>query len=332
MARQIMTESAGRDVPQDAVAVIHGREVEPEATPGISRVPRVLVGDLAILAATAIWGGTFVMVKEAVANYPVFTFFTLRFMVAILVLLPFAWRSRSRRALAGAGQPARPRQAIYLASLLIGLPLFVGYALQTFGLHLTTPAKAGFITGLSVVLVAVVSSLLLRQSPGRRTWLGVGLATLGLGLLSLQVDWSVNPGDLLVLACAVVFTGHIILTGHYSPHLDTVQLVLGQFIVAFLLFAAAALILETPPPLTGRVVIAIVFTGAVATSLAFLLQTFAQRFTNPTHTALLLAGEPVFAAIFSFLLIGEVLGPRQIAGCALILVGMVTAELGGKHA
>jgi drug/metabolite transporter (DMT)-like permease len=161
----------------------------------------------------------------------------------------------------------------------------------------------------------------------RGVWLGVGLASAGLALLSLQSNLSVSPGDLLVLGCAVAFACQILLTGRFAPRYDPLLLTFGQIVVVACLAGIAALFLESPPAPTDTVLFAAVFTGVLATSLAFGIQTVAQRFTSPTRTALVFATEPVFAALFSFLLIGEVLGLRQLVGCALILAGMVVAEL-----
>jgi drug/metabolite transporter (DMT)-like permease len=140
----------------------------------------------------------------------------------------------------------------------------------------------------------------------------------------------VGPGDALVLGCALAFAGHILLTGRFAPRYDPLLLTLGQIVVVMALSAAAALVAESRPPLTGGLLFAAAFTGVLATSAAFGIQTLAQRFTTTTHTALIFASEPVFAALFSFLLIGELLGPRQLAGCALILAGMVVGEVRRK--
>ena len=156
------------------------------------------------------------------------------------------------------------------------------------------------------------------------------MAVSGLALLTLQPGLRIEPGDLLVLACAFAFAGHILLTGHYAPHHDPLRLTLGAIVTVTLLSAAAALIFDRPAgpaALAANVLFAAAFTGVLATSVAFGLQTAAQRFTTSTHTALIFATEPVFAGLFSFLLIGEVLGPRQALGCALILAGMVVAEM-----
>lgn len=305
-------------------------------------ISRQLTADLALLLVTLIWGATFVMVKDAVSAFPVFSFMALRFALAAAALLPLTlWR---RRQLAAAN-PAGPFAGKHLLkwarlrrlaapALLIGAALCAGYAFQTAGLQLTTPAKTGFITGLSVVIVPLGAAVLLRRSPTLNAWLGVGLATVGLALLSLTADLRITPGDLLVLGCAFSFAAHILLTGHFAPRHDPLLLTLGQILTVALLSAAAALIFDAPAvglpalaaQLDGPVLGAAAFTGLLATAAAFGIQTVAQRFTSPTHTALIFAAEPVFAGLFSFLLIGEVLGPRQILGCGLILAGMVVAE------
>ncbi|MCX7671289.1 MAG: DMT family transporter [Anaerolineae bacterium] len=296
----------------------------------LSRVARQRLADAALLVVTAIWGGTFVMVKDAVAAYPVFSFLAIRFTIAAVALLPLLYLRRRSRGRRWSG--STNRVAFGVAAGGIGLALFAGYAFQTAGLHLTTPAKAGFITGLSVVIVPVLALWFGRsgQDAGRAMWLGVGAATAGLALLSLQEGLIIATGDLLVFCCAISFAVHILLTGRFSPRYDPVWLTFGQVVVVAVCSAIAALAFETRPALTGPVLFAAAFTGVLATSLAFGVQTVAQRFTNATHTALIFAAEPAFAALFSYLLIGELLGPRQLLGCGLILAGMLLAELRGQ--
>ncbi len=283
--------------------------------------------DLALLLVTLIWGGTFVMVKDAIATYPVFGFIALRFGIAAALLVPVVLWRRMRAAPVSPASPAAGVRATQFAPFLLGLALFAGYGFQTAGLNLTTPAKAGFITGLSVVLVPMGSALLLRQTPSRAAWWGVGMATVGLALLSLNASLGVSFGDLLVMCCAVAFAVHILLTAHFAPGHDPLTLLFGQVLTVALLSALVSLIFEQRPPLTGSVLFAAAFTGLFATLMAFGIQMLAQRYTTATHTALIFAAEPVFAALFSFLLIGELLGPRQILGCVLILAGMVVAEV-----
>ncbi|MEZ4767730.1 MAG: DMT family transporter [Caldilineales bacterium] len=316
-----------------------------------------LAADGALLFVTAVWGATFVMVQDAVTGFPVFAFLALRFSLATLLLLPWFLRSsqpavnhvlaggagtvedrpdlnsRSGRSLRdGSQSPTVPgwhtRWIALWPGIAIGLALAAGYAFQTFGLRFTTPAKAGFITGLSVALVPIGQAIFLRRAPRLNSIAGVALATLGLGLLSLNADLRVNLGDLLVLGCAVAFAAHILLVGRFAPDWNPLRLAFVQIATVAVVTAILALIFERPigwPP--PNVWFAAAFTGLFATALAFFIQSRAQQATTPTHTALIFAAEPVFAGIFSYLLIGEVLGPRQIAGAALIVAGMLVAEL-----
>lgn len=295
---------------------------------------RQLLADASLLLVTLIWGATFVMVKDAVSTFPVFSFMALRFTLASAALVPLIFWRRGQLARLqpngpfadAAATPGRLARLI-APSVLVGGALFAGYAFQTAGLLLTTPAKAGFITGLSVVFVPIAAALLLRQPPTRSVWLGVGLATAGLALLSLTSDLRIGPGDLLVMGCAVSFAAQILLLGHFAPRHDPLLLTLGQLLAVALFSTVAAFLFDDPTPLTGQALFAIAFTGLLATAAAFGVQTVSQRFTTTTHTALIFAAEPVFAGIASYLLIGEVLGPRQLIGCALILAGMVVAEM-----
>jgi drug/metabolite transporter (DMT)-like permease len=321
---------------EQATDTLHGEVAGvAEATP-VSRLEegfrarRQLAADGALLFVTLIWGATFVMVKDAVSAFPVFSFMALRFTLAALALAPLVlWQSRRNRRQIPAIRPSRSA-GVLLPSLLVGTALFTGYAFQTFGLQLTTPAKAGFITGLSVAIVPIVAALVMRQPPSRNAWIGVSLATLGLALLSLTADLTVQTGDLLVMCCAVAYAAHILLLGHFAPRHNAMQLALGQIATVAVLSLAAALIFDPRVAPTRQVLFAAAFTGVLATAVAFFIQTVSQRFTTSTHTALIFAAEPVFAGLFSFLLIGEVLGPRQLIGGALILGGMLVAELKRK--
>jgi drug/metabolite transporter (DMT)-like permease len=289
---------------------------------------RQIIADFGLLVITAIWGATFVMVQQAVNTFPVFGFLALRFGLALLCFAPILaarWVSDGH----GATAPRRPlnRQAIG-AGIVIGLALFAGYSFQTFGLRLTTPAKTGFITGLSVVMVPLFSAFLLRQPPRQGAAIGVVLATAGLALMSLQGDLSLMAGDLIVLACAVAFALHIVATGKFAPRLDSLTLVATQIATVATLSLIASWIWESHWPAIQSVTLqAALFTGVTATAIAFGVQTLAQRFTTPTHTALIFAMEPVWAGLFSFWLIGEVLGPRALIGGGLIVAGMLAAEL-----
>ena len=291
---------------------------------------RRAIADLSLLSIAFIWGLTFVMVQDAVQAYPVFAFISARFILAFLTMIPVALLLRKRTAGWGAATPLWRQIG---AGGLIGLILFAGYGFQTAGLQYTTPAKAGFITGLSVVIVPVLGMIFARERPGPTVWLGVGLATAGLALLSLMgvnLEDGVNPGDVMVFFCALSFAAHIFITGRFSHRMDPLILTMTQILTVAVLATAASYLFEPPTPVLprGQPLFAAIFTGVLATAVAFGVQTVAQRFTTATHTALIFATEPVFAALASFALIGERLGPPQLLGGALILTGMIAAELG----
>jgi drug/metabolite transporter (DMT)-like permease len=311
------------------VAETRPSELDGPVPAGANDRSRRLAADLALLLVTLVWGSTFVMVKTAVATYPPFSFLAVRFAIAGAALLPFVIAEQRR-----AGNDLQYRTASLVrrpaAPLLIGLALFAGFAFQTIGLQLTTPAKAGFITGTYVVIVPLLTALILRQMPGRNAWLGVGLALVGMALLSLQAGLVVGSGDALVFACAWAFAIHILLTGWFARRYRPFALTFGQIVVVAALSAVCALVFEPRLPLSPGVLGAGAFTGVLATSVAFGVQVFAQRFTTSTHTALIFSCESVFAALSSYLFTGELLAPRQILGCALILGGILIAETGRK--
>lgn len=278
---------------------------------------RQLWPSLALLAVTVIWGATFVMVKGAVALVDPLFFLALRFSLAFLVLAVIFWKELRK---------VSPRHL--LAGIAIGIFLFGGYVFQTVGLQYTTASKAGFITGLYVVIVPLLSAIFLRKAPGKVVLVGVVLATVGLGFLSLRGDGSLAMGDIIVFGSAVSFALHIMAVGRFAPDMDPRALTTIQIGAAALLSWLGAVAtggIGLPLPLS--VWWAAAFTGVLATALAFGVQCVAQRFISPTRTALIFTGEPVFAGAFGILLAGEILGPRSIAGCALILAGILMPPL-----
>lgn len=280
---------------------------------------RRLLAEVLLLAVAAVWGTTFVLVKNALVDIGPYYFLALRFSAAFVLLLAVYWR-RVQASWRRAWRPA----------LLIGLLLFAGYALQTVGLQYTTAANSGFITGLNVALVPLLAAVLFHQRPDWWTVLGVGAATLGLALLSLSGNWTINYGDVLTLGCAVAFALQIIGVGRYAPRQDAVVLAVLQVGVVGVVSAVAAVVLEPPPLFSPPVWWALAITAVFATALAFVVQNTMQCFTTATRTALIFASEPAFAGVTAFVVLGEVLSGRQLVGCALILAGMVLSELAKK--
>ena len=266
---------------------------------------------LLLLAVTAVWGVTFVQVKDAVAIYPLFAFLAVRFAIAGVTLAPVA--------------VGRLRGS-WRAGTVLGLLLAAGYALQTAGLERTTVSATGFITGLYVVLTPVLAFALFRVRTGRLVWAGVVLATVGLALLS-GVQAGSPEGDLLVLGGAAAFALQIVLMERWAPRHDVIGLTQVEMLAACGVFLVVALALgDLSVPRGWTVWGALVVTGVFASALAFLVQTWAQRRTSATRVAVVFAMEPVFAGLFGYLLAGDRLGWVGWAGCAVILSGIAVAE------
>jgi drug/metabolite transporter (DMT)-like permease len=267
---------------------------------------------LALIAVTAVWGVTFVQVKDAVELYPLYAFLALRFAIASAALAPLAVR---RVTASGVG-----------ISALLGLMLALGYALQTEGLARTTVSSTGFITGLYVIFTPLLALVLFRQRIGAAAWLGVAVSLVGLAMLAGIHGGSV-AGEGLVLAAAAVYSLQIVLLERVAPRLDPLPLtfvVMLAACVAFAVVAGARSEFEAPHGWT--VWAALLVTGLFASALGFLVQSWAQRRTSATRTALVFAMEPVWTAFFGFTLAGDRLGALGWGGCALILAGIVIAE------
>ena len=213
---------------------------------------------------------------------------------------------------------------------VLGFALFAGYAFQTVGLQYTKASNAGFVTGMFVVFTPLLSALLLRKAPEAAAVVGVVLAAVGLAMLSLGPSFVPRAGDVLVLGCAIAFAAHIVGLGAWSSRHDAIGLTVVQLLVAGVLHSVCALAFEVgraPGTWDGSVLVALLVTAVLASAAAFWIQTAAQRVIPPTRTAVILTMEPVFAGIFGFLLLDERLTARGWLGCALILIGMLVAEL-----
>ena len=277
---------------------------------GSSRAPTA-----ALVGVTVIWGSTFVVVKDAVEKMPVTDFLTWRFGLASLAMLLLRPRSVARL-----GAPGRR------AGVLIGVALGSGYLLQTLGLQHTSAAVSGFITGMFVVLTPLGAAVLLGRPPSRSAWVAVGVATVGLGLLSLH-GFSVGPGELLTLGCAGAFALHIVGLGRWAGSYDIFGLAVVQLLTTTVLCAVVAAPGGLALPPDASVWGALALTALAATALAFVVQTWAQAHLAPTRAAVIMTMEPVFSGIFAVLVAGEVLGIRALLGGALVLSAMLLTEL-----
>lgn len=273
------------------------------------------IASVALVGITAVWGYTFLAVKDATARMPVMDFLAWRFLLASVVMIalrPTCLRNVTRLEL--------------LRGLGLGTVLGLGYVTQTYGLRYTSAAISGFITGMFVVLTPVMSWILLRHKTNRSTWMVVALATVGLALLTFN-GWSVGIGELLTLGCAVFFAIHIVGLGEWSSQYDPYAFSLLQIgavaLISLIAAAPGGIVVPPDPGVWGVVVI----TGVLATAVAFFVQTWAQSIVSATRAAVVMAMEPVFAGLFAVVIGGNQLTPRILGGAACILAAMFIINL-----
>ena len=280
----------------------------------------MFAADLALVAMTLLWGASFLVTKDLLAAIPPDVLIALRFALSAAAL-----------ALVRPRAILRPDRRVWRAGLVLGAALYLSFALQTFGLAYTTPARSAFLTAGYVFLVPLLGWIFARQRVGLGVGVGAVLATIGLALLTgPDVDAGIRRGDVLSLLCALGFAVHILLLGRLAPGLPAVELALAQMTVAAALALAASAFggaaRLAPGALGTDVLGAVAFLSLGCTALAYLVQTWAQRTTPAARAALIFALEPAFAAIFSVSLGRETLTPLAVLGCILIGLGVLAAE------
>lgn len=274
--------------------------------------------ELALALVCLIWGSTFVLVKNALVDVSTVLFLAMRFSIGAAILLVVYMVRGGKLTTRALG-----------AGVLTGGLLYSGFLLQTLGLRHTTPATSGFLTGLYVPMVPILSAILYRKLPQISEWIGVALAGVGMSLLTIQsARFSLGQGELLTLGCAFAFAWHLLALAHFSRRVDTDRLALLQIATCAVIGVCTFGWVE-PVVLrwTPAVIVALAVTSVLATALAFWVQTWGQARTTPTRAAVIFALEPVFAWLTSWFLEGEVLTARALAGAICILAGILLVEL-----
>ncbi len=270
-----------------------------------------------LIAITVIWGLTFALIKKSLESVQPFVFMAWRFWLAALVM-----GALSARRLRHIDWP------IMRDGLLLGVLLYASYSFQTFGLQHTTAGNAGFITGLFIVFTPLLSAIFLRHRLDPKSIAAVVVAVIGLAVLSLQPGIGIRIGDALVLACAFLYSVHIILMDGFVKKYDLVLLTFVQMLILAVAFTASGLIFEKfTVPDTGFAWMTIAICGVLASAAAFYVQGYAQRILTPVRTSMVLIMEPVFSVVFGIIILGEHLTWRSWLGCALIFAGMVLTEI-----
>lgn len=285
-----------------------------------------------MLIAAAIWGFAFVAQRVGMETMGPHFFNAIRFFIGALALAPALWFLSKKKIKSDKSRVTTSQ--LLVAGSLAGILLFGGAAFQQVGIQYTTAGKAGFITGLYIFFVPLIG-IFFGQKTGSGTWLGATMALVGLYLLSFSDGLSLNfdnsvelKGDLLELACAVFFAGHVLIIGYLAKKIDPVKLSIIQFFVAGLLSLGIAISFEliTWTMITATL-IPLLYAGVMSTGVAYTLQVVAQQHAHSSHAAIILSLEGAFALLGGWLLLDEQLPARGLLGCALMLAGMLFSQL-----
>ena len=291
-----------------------------------------LRADVLMLIAAAIWGFAFVAQRVGMETMGPHFFNAIRFFIGALALAPALWFLSKKKKKSDTSHVTTSQ--LLVAGSLAGILLFGGAAFQQVGIQYTTAGKAGFITGLYIFFVPLIG-IFFGQKTGSGTWLGATMALVGLYLLSFSDGLSLNfdnsvelKGDLLELACAVFFAGHVLIIGYLAKKIDPVKLSIIQFFVAGLLSLGVAISFEliTWAMITATL-IPLLYAGVMSTGVAYTLQVVAQQHAHSSHAAIILSLEGAFALLGGWLLLDEQLPARGLLGCALMLAGMLFSQL-----
>jgi drug/metabolite transporter (DMT)-like permease len=287
----------------------------------------LLRSDAILLSTAIIWGFAFVAQRVGMDYVGPFLFNGIRFALGCLVLIPFILKNGISNK-KGERELLDPK-TIVIGGTLAGLTLFGGSSLQQVGIVYTTAGKAGFITGLYVVIVPFLA-LLWKQHTNRGTWVGAICAASGLYFLSITEEFTIDFGDSLVLLGAFCFAAHVLVIGWLSPKMNSLKLAFIQYAAVSLVSLITAFVFENID--LHRIVqaaVPILYGGVMSVGIAYTLQVIGQRKAHPAHASIILSLEAVFAALGGWLILQEVMTFRQLSGCALMLSGMLISQLWG---
>lgn len=277
---------------------------------------REFKADLILLSITVFWGASFPVMSIALKYIPPFSFLSLRYLLSALILLPFGIKSINKI-----------NKNTIKAAIFIGLSLFLGSGLQLLGLLYTSPSKSGFLTGLNVIIVPLMIIVIYKKVPQFKTIFGAALSIIGLAFMSYDGSLVLNIGDILTILCAVAFASQILLVDKYCSNCDIFLLTSLEMLIVGLLGLIPAIYYENMNIVINKIsVSSIIYLALFCTVYAYFLQNKVQKYTEPTHAAIIFLAEPVFGAIFS-IFIGDKLGGNTLIGCLLIFIGMLSINL-----
>ena len=303
-----------------------------------------------LMLAALIWGSAFVAQSVGMDYLGPFSFNCVRSFMGSLVLLPVIWfmdRQKKEKeqdagmkaadaedrkeSQAAEGENARNGKVLLTGGLCCGVILTLSTSLQQIGIQYTTAGKAGFITALYILIVPLLG-IVLGKKVGTKTWIGVGLAVLGMYLLCIKEGFSISYGDFMVLLCAVVFSLHILAVDYFSPKVDGIRLSCIQFFVCGCISAFPMVLMEQPH--LSQILQAwlpLAYAGVLSSGVAYTLQIITQKHLNPTVASLLMSLESVFAVLTGWLVLKERLSVKELLGCVLVFAAIILAQLPQKQ-
>ena len=291
---------------------------------GDKNMKKKLQGSICLLTATVIWGSAFIAQSVGMDYIEPFTFQTVRCFLAVVFLLPVIWLfDRDKKAYFS--QWANPH--LWKTGAVCGIALFVAAGLQQVGLVYTAAGKAGFITAMYIVLVPILG-LFFRQMPSPAAWISVGVAVVGLYLLSCVGVTEINIGDLCLLVCALFFAIQITLVDRMAGNLDGLRLNCVQSVVCAVLSGVMMVFTETPD--MDNILacwLPLGYAGMLSMAIAYSLQIIGQKYVEPTPASLIMSLESVFAVLFGWLLLNETLAPHELLGCALVFAAVILSQI-----
>jgi drug/metabolite transporter (DMT)-like permease len=274
------------------------------------------LGCIVLIVVAIIWGNGFVASEIALDTMTPIQILALRFVIAAIIMIMFSFKKLKNI-----------EKELLKKGILLGVILYFAFAFQTVGLVYTTPSKNAFLTAVNVIIVPFIAFVINKKSVDKFGIVGAVLSIVGIGILSLNSNFLINKGDMLTLVCAFLFAFHIYYTGKFSKKCDFILLTTVQMVVAAILGVAIMLIKQEQTfILKSSSIISIIYLGVISTALAFILQTWGQKYTNETTAAVVLSMESVFGTISSIIIIKEIITGRMIVGSVLILIGVITSE------
>lgn len=278
---------------------------------------KTILSDMSLLLVAALWGGGFVAIKDTLNTMTPMVMMAIRFSLAALIVFVVLHKWIGKLTFSEIKKGS-----------VVGVILFMAFAVQTYGLQFTTASKQGFLTAVYVVLVPLLYWMIYRKRPELKVFAGSGLTIVGIGLISLQGGLSIGLGDALTLVSALLYAAHIISIEYYAKGMSSFKLAFIQIATAAVCFIITALLAEPlPTSVSIRAWGSIVYMAFFATFLCFTIQTVAQKYTTSSHAAIILSLESVFAALFGILLLKEAMSPLMLVGCVLIFVAILIVEV-----